>query len=89
MYRFHPQWLRTKELVDAGDIGAGHQVTAIYEVVPVGGKGWIAPRKYEDAPAQAATVAVHSKRVSRALGMNGMRCLLLVRGSAHRAARRP
>ncbi|MCZ8136076.1 MAG: VWA domain-containing protein [Porphyrobacter sp.] len=41
--------------VDAGDIGAGHQLTAIYEVVPVGGKGWIAPRKYEDAPAQAAT----------------------------------
>jgi Ca-activated chloride channel family protein len=41
--------------VDAGDIGAGHQVTAIYEVVPVGGKGWIAPRRYEDAPAEAAT----------------------------------
>lgn len=40
--------------VDAGDIGAGHQVTAIYEVVPVGGKGWIAPRRYEDAPAEAA-----------------------------------
>jgi Ca-activated chloride channel family protein len=41
--------------VDAGDIGAGHQVTAIYEVVPVGGKGWIAPRRYEDAPQAAAT----------------------------------
>jgi Ca-activated chloride channel family protein len=41
--------------VDAGDIGAGHQVTAIYEVVPVGGKGWIAPRRYEDKPAAAAT----------------------------------
>jgi Ca-activated chloride channel family protein len=41
--------------VDAGEIGAGHQVTAIYEVVPVGGKGWIAPRRYEDAPAEAAT----------------------------------
>ncbi len=40
--------------VDAGDIGAGHQVTAIYEVVPVGSKGWIAPRKYEDAPTAAA-----------------------------------
>lgn len=40
--------------VDAGDIGAGHQVTAIYEVVPTGGKGWIAPRRYEDAPAEAA-----------------------------------
>ncbi|KPF64354.1 vWA domain-containing protein [Porphyrobacter sp. AAP60] len=42
------------DLVDAGDIGAGHQITAIYEVVPTGGKGWIAPRKYEDAPAAAA-----------------------------------
>ena len=40
--------------VDAGDIGAGHQVTAIYEVVPVGGKGWIAPRRYEDKPDAAA-----------------------------------
>lgn len=43
--------------VDAGDIGAGHQVTAIYEVVPVGGKGWIAPRRYEDKPAAAARLA--------------------------------
>jgi Ca-activated chloride channel family protein len=33
--------------VDAGDIGAGHQVTAIYEIVPAGTKGWIAPRRYE------------------------------------------
>ncbi|PKP95695.1 MAG: hypothetical protein CVT75_00715 [Alphaproteobacteria bacterium HGW-Alphaproteobacteria-14] len=41
--------------VDAGDIGAGHQVTAIYEVVPVGSKGWIAPRRYEDKPDKAAT----------------------------------
>jgi Ca-activated chloride channel family protein len=41
--------------VDAGDIGAGHQVTAIYEVVPVGGKGWIAPRRYEDKPDAAAS----------------------------------
>jgi Ca-activated chloride channel family protein len=32
--------------IDAGDIGAGHQVTAIYEIVPAGGKGWIAPRRY-------------------------------------------
>ncbi len=34
--------------VDAGDIGAGHQVTAIYEIVPAGAKGWIAPRRYEE-----------------------------------------
>ena len=32
--------------VDAGEIGAGHQVTALYEIVPVGGAGWIAPRTY-------------------------------------------
>ncbi len=37
--------------VDAGDIGAGHQVTAIYEIVPAGAKGWIAPRRYEDTGA--------------------------------------
>lgn len=36
--------------VDAGDIGAGHQVTAIYEIVPRGGNGWIAPRRYEAPP---------------------------------------
>ncbi|MBV1919009.1 MAG: von Willebrand factor type A domain-containing protein [Sphingomonadaceae bacterium] len=34
--------------VDAGDIGAGHQVTAIYEIVPAGNKGWIGPRRYDD-----------------------------------------
>ena len=43
------------DAVDAGDIGAGHQVTAIYEVVPTGEKGWIAPRRYEDQPSAAAT----------------------------------
>ena len=39
--------------VDAGDIGAGHQVTAIYEIVPAGAKGWIEPRRYGDAPVAA------------------------------------
>ena len=33
--------------VDAGDIGAGHQVTAIYEIVPIGGEGWIEERRYD------------------------------------------
>ncbi|MED5206906.1 MAG: YfbK domain-containing protein, partial [Pseudomonadota bacterium] len=37
------------DAVDAGDIGAGHQVTAIYEVIPAGAKGWIPARRYEDA----------------------------------------
>ncbi|MGZ8997599.1 MAG: vWA domain-containing protein [Allosphingosinicella sp.] len=33
--------------VDAGDIGAGHQVTALYEIVPVGSRGWLPERRYE------------------------------------------
>lgn len=40
--------------VDAGDIGAGHQVTAIYEIVPAGVDGWISPRRYQDVPDKTA-----------------------------------
>ncbi len=32
--------------VDAGDIGAGHTVTALYEIVPAGAKGWLEDRRY-------------------------------------------
>jgi Ca-activated chloride channel family protein len=32
--------------VDAGDIGAGHRVTALYEIVPVGAKGRVDPLRY-------------------------------------------
>ena len=32
--------------VDAGEIGAGHRVTALYEIVPVGGKGRVEPLRY-------------------------------------------
>lgn len=32
--------------VDAGEIGAGHTVTALYEIVPAGGKGWLEPLRY-------------------------------------------
>ncbi|MET0179312.1 MAG: VWA domain-containing protein [Novosphingobium sp.] len=39
--------------VDAGDIGAGHQVTALYEIVPAGAKGWIEPRRYGSEPSTA------------------------------------
>jgi Ca-activated chloride channel family protein len=37
--------------VDAGDIGAGHRVTALYEVVPVGKNGRVDPLRYGQAPA--------------------------------------
>ena len=35
------------DAVDAGDIGAGHQVTALYEIVPAGERGWMRERRYE------------------------------------------
>ncbi|WP_371366243.1 von Willebrand factor type A domain-containing protein [Pseudomonas sp. QL9] len=33
--------------VDAGEIGAGHTVTALYEIVPKGEKGWLDPLRYQ------------------------------------------
>jgi len=35
--------------VDAGDIGAGHRITALYEIVPAGAKGRIDPLRYSAA----------------------------------------
>lgn len=45
------------DAVDAGDIGSGHTVTALYEIVPVGSKGRLTdPLRYDtkDAPAAPA-----------------------------------
>lgn len=36
--------------VDAGDVGAGHTVTALYEMVPRGGKGSVDPLRYQAKP---------------------------------------
>lgn len=36
--------------VDAGDIGAGHSVTALYEIIPVGTDGYLAEKRYSTAP---------------------------------------
>ncbi len=44
--------------VDAGDIGAGHTVTAIYEITPVGGEQMIGDRRYQKTkPANQTTDA--------------------------------
>ncbi|MET0535294.1 MAG: VWA domain-containing protein [Steroidobacter sp.] len=40
--------------VDAGEIGAGHRVTALYEVVPVGAKGSVDPLRYGAATQKVA-----------------------------------
>jgi Ca-activated chloride channel family protein len=36
----------SNDKVDAGDIGAGHRVTALYEVIPVGKSGRVDPLRY-------------------------------------------
>ena len=36
----------SNDKVDAGEIGAGHTVTALYEIVPTGEKGWLEPLSY-------------------------------------------
>ncbi len=42
--------------VDAGDIGAGHTVTALYEIIPAGKSGWMPESRYQPAaPAPAGT----------------------------------
>lgn len=33
--------------VDAGDIGAGHTVTALYEIIPTGKQGWLDESRYQ------------------------------------------
>ncbi|MFI7802154.1 von Willebrand factor [Pseudomonas sp. DD1] len=41
----------SNDKVDAGEIGAGHTVTALYEIVPKGSKGWLEPLRYSQAKA--------------------------------------
>ncbi|XXQ68308.1 vWA domain-containing protein [Neisseriaceae bacterium B1] len=36
--------------VDAGDIGAGHSVTALYEIIPAGKQGWLDASRYQATP---------------------------------------
>lgn len=43
--------------VDAGEIGAGHSVTAIYEITPVGGPTFTDPLRYSQGGASAPSTA--------------------------------
>ncbi|MDB5705648.1 MAG: hypothetical protein JWN66_2764 [Sphingomonas bacterium] len=45
----------TNDAVDAGDMGAGHQVTALYEVMPANAGGWTDARRYPANNASAGT----------------------------------
>jgi len=42
------------DAVDAGEIGAGHQVTALYEVVPANARGWLPQRAFDENRREAA-----------------------------------
>ncbi len=42
------------DAVDAGDIGAGHSVTAIYEITPTGAQGSVDPLRYAQGKPAAA-----------------------------------
>lgn len=46
----------SNDKVDAGEIGAGHTVTALYEIVPKGEKGWLEPLRYGDANPASSSV---------------------------------
>lgn len=56
----------SNDKVDAGEIGAGHTVTALYEIVPAGEKGWLEPLRYGKPSAVVA-------------GKNGEMAMLRVR----------
>ena len=50
--------------VDAGEMGAGHTVTALYEIVPKGEKGWLEPLRYAAEPkAESKAVELAMLRV--------------------------
>lgn len=45
----------SNDKVDAGEVGAGHTVTALYEIVPAGEQGWLEPLRYGKSDAPVAT----------------------------------
>ncbi|MBC7767977.1 MAG: VWA domain-containing protein [Phycisphaerales bacterium] len=45
------------DAVDAGEIGAGHSVTAIYEITPVGGPTFTEPLRYQEGARAAPSTA--------------------------------
>ena len=61
----------SNDKVDAGEIGAGHTVTALYEIVPKGAKGWLEPLRYAQATpveGNAAELAMLRVRYKPAAG---------------------
>jgi len=64
----------SNDKVDAGEIGAGHTVTALYEIVPKGEKGWLEPLRYgqvaSDLSAKTGEIALLRVRYQQPEGGN-------------------
>ncbi|TBN46698.1 VWA domain-containing protein [Pseudomonas sp. BGI-2] len=63
----------SNDKVDAGEIGAGHTVTALYEIVPKGEKGWLEQLRYgkSESAASVATGELAMLRVRYQLPEGG------------------
>ena len=76
----------SNDKVDAGEIGAGHTVTALYEIVPAGEKGWLEPLRYaKSAPAVSKNGELAMLRV-RYQPPEGGKSLLIERPIANQVA---
>nr|WP_258556954.1 VWA domain-containing protein [Moraxella lacunata] len=51
--------------VDSGDIGAGHAVTALYEIIPVGVAGYLADKRYSSNPSPTAHASEYAQLAIR------------------------
>ncbi|MEZ5940000.1 MAG: von Willebrand factor type A domain-containing protein [Planctomycetaceae bacterium] len=71
--------------IDAGELGAGHSVTALYEIAPVGAKtpqGTVEPRRYGPMTRTEALVEQHREEVAAKLPHESEMMLVKVRYKA-------
>jgi Ca-activated chloride channel family protein len=71
--------------VDAGDVGAGHTVTALYELVPKGKKGNVDPLRYQTSKAAKETEsgdASEAKHLGKQGGWRGSSCATRSQGQS-------
>ena len=64
--------------VDAGDIGAGHSVTALYEIIPAGQPGWLGESRYQPAPPAASGKAGEYAHVNLRYKLPGKSASILI-----------
>ena len=64
--------------VDAGDIGAGHSVTALYEIIPAGQPGWLGESRYRPAAPAADSKAGEYAHVNLRYKLPGKSASILI-----------